>query len=463
MASNPMQKKARISFLLGMVVMLLISGIVIVLLFMQLANMKNKENEQAKTKVKVFVLNQNVSTGQVITNDMYEIRQVDKNLVPDNAISDDVVLEDYKLKDKEGNDILTKYDTDKNPALFVKKGDLTCQLKKEANTDNYYLEKTNEGYYVYLTTGNEEETDDKTEKTSSEKNQRITAHIKMGNNVYNLVTANDNKTVYLKYDKEGNNIYYTLTDNSKEEEIDLGKQEILYKYSKTGQEDKEVAMQQIEKQYIELTSVPLVAKVSMKSNTVITKEFINKSDNIITDDVRRQEYNMFVLPMDLTTGDYVDVRLMLPSGQDYIVVSKKEVEIPLIGDEESENTVWMNLREDEILSLSSAIVDAARINGSKLYITKYAEAGLQNAAIPTYMVNRETAQLIQNNPDIIEKAKQELLSRYNLTLRNEYINKELENAGEEGESRLQTQIQQSITNSQESRKEYLDSLAGAVE
>ena len=48
MASNPMQKKARISFLLGMVVMLLISGRVIVLLFMQLANMKNKENEQAK-------------------------------------------------------------------------------------------------------------------------------------------------------------------------------------------------------------------------------------------------------------------------------------------------------------------------------------------------------------------------------------------------------------------------------
>ena len=38
MATNPMQRKARNSFLLGMLVMLLISGIVIALLLMQLMN-----------------------------------------------------------------------------------------------------------------------------------------------------------------------------------------------------------------------------------------------------------------------------------------------------------------------------------------------------------------------------------------------------------------------------------------
>ena len=53
----------------------------------------------------------------------------------------------------------------------------------------------------------------------------------------------------------------------------------------------------------------------MKKNTVITTDMITKSDTAITNDLRIQEYNVFVLPMDLQTGDYVDLRLMLPSGQ----------------------------------------------------------------------------------------------------------------------------------------------------
>ena len=114
----------------------------------------------------------------------------------------------------------------------------------------------------------------------------------------------------------------------------------------------------------------------MKANTVITKDLISKSDNTVADDVRREEYNVFVLPMDLATGDYIDVRLMLPSGQNYIVVAKKEVTIPNIAGADSEDTVWLNLREDEILSISSAIVDAARINGAKLYVTKYTALSL---------------------------------------------------------------------------------------
>ena len=40
MATNPMQRKARNSFLLGMLVMVLISGVVIAFLFIQLMNKK---------------------------------------------------------------------------------------------------------------------------------------------------------------------------------------------------------------------------------------------------------------------------------------------------------------------------------------------------------------------------------------------------------------------------------------
>ena len=57
MATNPMQRKARNSFLLGMLVMVLISGVVIAFLFIQLMNKNKKEQEPQVVKAKLnFVL-----------------------------------------------------------------------------------------------------------------------------------------------------------------------------------------------------------------------------------------------------------------------------------------------------------------------------------------------------------------------------------------------------------------------
>mgnify|MGYP000389941712 FL=1 len=50
MASNPMQRKARNSFLLGIVVTLLITGAVIAFLILQLKNYKDKEAEEKACK-----------------------------------------------------------------------------------------------------------------------------------------------------------------------------------------------------------------------------------------------------------------------------------------------------------------------------------------------------------------------------------------------------------------------------
>lgn len=364
MATNPMQRKARNSFLLGMLLMLLISGIVIALLFMQLMNKMKKEQEELQASVKAYVLNQDVSSGQVITTDMLTMQTVNRNLVPTNATSDITLIENYALQDKEGNDIYTKIENN-TPALYIRKDNREYQVKQEEETDNYYIERNND------------------------------------------------------------------------------------------------------KEYLELNSVPLVAKVTMKKNTLITTELLSKSDNPVQNDVRKQEYNMLVLPMDLATGDYIDVRIMLPSGQDYIVVSKKEVEVPNVGGVDSEDTIWINLSEDEILHMSCAIYDAYRIKGSKIYATKYTEAGMQDAATPTYPVNESTSRLLQNNPNIVERAMNEIANRYNSTdasnLRNNYINPEISNQGDQAQTNIETNMQESTTNSKNSRKEYLDSLAGVVQ
>ena len=77
MATNPMQRKARNSFLLGMLLMLVISGLIIAFLILQLMNKIKEENETKAASVNAYVLNQDVSSGQVITTDMlFQIMQL---------------------------------------------------------------------------------------------------------------------------------------------------------------------------------------------------------------------------------------------------------------------------------------------------------------------------------------------------------------------------------------------------
>ena len=370
MATNPMQRKARNSFLLGMLLMLVITGLIIAFLAMMLMQANQKLADTEESRVKVYVLNTNVRSGDVITNDMYSLMEINSAVVPSNATSTADLFTDYALQDKDGNQITTKTEEDEDTGEMVNKNYITIDgreyevFKDELHPENRYIERDGEN------------------------------------------------------------------------------------------------------EYLDLVSVPLIAKVDMNANTVLTLELLEKGDNTVQDDVRRQEYNVVVLPLDLTTGDYIDIRLMLPNGQDFIVVSKKEVEIPIVGDTDSQTTMWVDLSEDEILHMSCAIVDAARVTGAKLYATKYTDPGMQRAATPTYAVNSETSALLTNNPNILESAMTELTNRYSqgnsANLRNEYIQPEIDSQGEQGQSNLETQMQDSITRSQEERVDYLEGLASSA-
>ena len=207
----------------------------------------------------------------------------------------------------------------------------------------------------------------------------------------------------------------------------------------------------------------LIAKVNMNKNTVLTVDLVSEGE-VLTDDIRKQEYNAIVLPVDLITGDYVDIRIQFPNGQDFIVISKKMVEIPVINGMESKETIWLNLSEDEILSMSSAIVEAYRINGSKIYATKYTEPGIQEAATPTYPLNAETVSLIQTDPNVTDTAENALRERYTealVNIRNESINSELQKP-ENSQSNVSGKMNESIVKTQEERKQYLQSLANGA-
>ena len=196
----------------------------------------------------------------------------------------------------------------------------------------------------------------------------------------------------------------------------------------------------------------VVAKIDIAANTIVTTNMITTSDNINTDDVRKEEYNMISLPSDLETGDTVDVRLRMPDGTNYIVVSKKKVTVLDQGGIPSVNTISLDLSEGEILMMSNAIVES--------YITRYVEPGMQAGAITTYVPSAEVQNLINNDPNVVAQAKQELLTRFNnYTGNRNNVTDELNtmDADERADS-VATGTSSEISDAQDARQSYLDSM-----
>ena len=205
----------------------------------------------------------------------------------------------------------------------------------------------------------------------------------------------------------------------------------------------------------------VVAKIDIAAKTIVTSNMLTTSDNINTDDVREEEYNTISLPSDIETGDTVDVRLRMPDGTNYIVVSKKKVTVLDEGGIPSLNTISLELSEGEILMMSSAIVESYILEGSRLYLTRYVEPGMQAGAITNYVPSGDVQNLIAQDPNIVNEAKQELINRINSygTLNRTNINDELNTLEpDERADAVSTGTSSEISDAQDARQSYLDSM-----
>ena len=203
----------------------------------------------------------------------------------------------------------------------------------------------------------------------------------------------------------------------------------------------------------------LKAKVTLNPGTIITSD-VTYEDELVDDDVREVEYNVITINTQLQTGDYIDVRLRLPDGTDYIVVSHKEVEIPTIDGVDSTSCIWLELSEDEIMMMSCAIVEAYQMNGAKLYTTTYVEAGMQEEASVTYIPSDEVIALMNEDPNIVDEAKNELFTRYNDSTEKTVVRSPIESAvdNEDAEDNLTDAVEEEIEGLQDERERYLESM-----
>ena len=342
---NPLEQKARSSFIKGFIIALLIGILVSGGLGYKIYFMNKAEQERLARLVTVYALKTDVKSGEsminsttsdngqttdIITSDMFTTLTIDKAAVPADATNMKDYINKFYLTDSNGVQLQAVKVTDENGK---ETGEMYAGYPDPEDGMVYEVQK---------------ETTDK-----------------------------------------GNKYYYTKQVDGRDERVDL-----------------------------DLTQQPYIAKIDLRKNTIVTPSMFIASDEKITSDMRTIEFSMISLPYDLEDGDTIDIRLRLSTGADYIVLSKKRVTLPLTADGYSATTVQLALSEGEILTMNAACVDAYRIEGCKFYALKYTDPGMQTAATLTYAPSQVVLQTIQNDPNIVQEARNALITNYSNNYQN---------------------------------------------
>ena len=206
----------------------------------------------------------------------------------------------------------------------------------------------------------------------------------------------------------------------------------------------------------------IVATIDIPKGTVITEKMLALKSEAVTDTnsinstYRLVEYSMIMLPTELQKGDTIDVRISYPNGQDFIVVAKKVVE------KSDSSSIWLKLKEDEILKMNSAIIESYSVEGAKMYAVNYTQPGVQAAANANYPVSDKVYELLVQDPNIASAIQQQYRSAINNhTLIRRPINEILQSTQqEELRSRISSAVQREIKDRAERRQSFIE---GAVQ
>ena len=262
-------------------------------------------------------------------------------------------------------------------------------------------------------------------------------------------------------------LYLFLTSNSGATPLSSGQQSkavaVLNKAVKSGTRitSADYTTKKVDSSYAPTDAVTpgndTVAKIDLSAGTILSSNMLTTERETMTKDLREQEYNMIALPTDLSAGEYIDIRLQLPDGGDFIVVSKKCVQ------KVNATTVWLKMNEEDTLVMSNAIVEYYIMAGSKLYATTYTDPGTQEAATPTYTPNATVTALINGNPNITSQIAngQGRFAQNLINIRNSQIKSQLSKYDDTGLENLETKLQEEIKNLKESREAYFGTLNAA--
>lgn len=216
--------------------------------------------------------------------------------------------------------------------------------------------------------------------------------LKAANTMYQTELSNNQQTVYVATDLI--NAGDIVTDTG--ENANVEKQTVY-----TGLESYN---------YITESEMSTRAKVDIAAGVPVMYNMV--TDVVVDNDTRDYEISVANLTTDQKENDVVDIRVIFPNGEDYVILSKKQ-----ITNLNLENCVFTSqLNEEEILRFASAIVDAYMTTGARIYTTRYVEENIQETSTPNYPVRETTIALINSDPNVVTKATETLNLEARLSL-----------------------------------------------
>lgn len=144
-------------------------------------------------------------------------------------------------------------------------------------------------------------------------------------------------------------------------------------------------------------------KSDLSAGTFLTKDcFYNE---VLTSDLRYYDIVTHQNPIGLEADSYVDIRIQLPMGDDYVGLAHKRV-IQL-----NSGVLKLILNEEEIHIYNSMLVDSMLYPGTQIYAVEYVEGGIQDAAISFYPISSTIYSVAESDPNLLSAIQQDIQFR----------------------------------------------------
>lgn len=180
----------------------------------------------------------------------------------------------------------------------------------------------------------------------------------------------------------------------------------------------------------------------IKKGSILYKDMIFGLD-ALADDIRNIEISNIRLPQKAEIGDYFDLRIVFPKGEDFVVISKIRLENLFFENDEikDKKIASFYLNNSEILLLSAALKQSHDIKGSEIYASKYIYPSKQKASKITYYPNSE---IIKDIEKTIAKASKELSKNFDDEVETKEVDEKKTEESYEKEEQIEEKSEEKI-------------------
>lgn len=137
-------------------------------------------------------------------------------------------------------------------------------------------------------------------------------------------------------------------------------------------------------------------RIGFEPGVTLTSDLITKEEYIGS--VYERDVFLDSLPVGTQVGDYIDIRVVLPGGEEFVVFPHKRVNARF------ENAVKMRFDEADLWLYTSMMVDRSlyKDSGMKIYATKYVDPGAHDKTIAYYPVRKEVVDIMNINGNLTD-------------------------------------------------------------